>query len=176
MFFNKILLAVSLLTTVGSTFAADGALNFSGSFTSTPCQVNINGSDIGDAGSVGVPLGTWSKAGFTSLGIPTDLKPIKISLSACPDLSFAIVRFMGNADEQYDGFFSINPGENSASNVLIGLYHDTDGGIIVPNFTPLMISLNAQDRELTVYASYMSKGVVGSALANADVTLDINYE
>ncbi len=174
--FNKILLAVSLFATAGSTFATDGALNFSGSFTSTPCQVNINGSDIGGAESIGVPLGTWNKAGFISAGIPTDLKPIKISLSACPEVSVAFIKFMGNAHEQYTGFFSINPGENSASNVLIGLYYDTEGSVIKPNITSLGIPLNDQAGELTLYASYMSMGVVGSGVANADVTLDINYE
>ncbi len=175
--FKKTLLVISLFAATGSAFAADGTLNFTGSFTDSPCQVNINGSNASGAGSVSVPLATWSKDNFKSAGLTTDLKPIVISLSACPEMTEATIQFVGNVNQSNPNLFAVNPGVASAENVGIALYKDSNtANVITPNSRDLTIPLTSQAGEYTLYASYMTTGAAGNGEANADVTLDISYQ
>ncbi|MGO2346271.1 MAG: fimbrial protein, partial [Providencia sp.] len=133
------------------------------------------------SGSINVNLDTWSKANYqNNVGATTDLKPITITLSACPDMAKANIKFSGAVDGVNPDLFAIETGAaDQASNVGIGLYSTANSAnTITPNdFNGLSIPLTASAGEQVIYASYMTTGAtVTEGKANADVTIDISYE
>lgn len=177
---KKTLIAASLFALTSSAFAVDGTLHFTGAFTDSPCEVNINGTTA-SGGSINVGLDTWSKANYqNNVGATTDLKPITISLSSCPSMTKANIKFSGAVDGTNPNLFAIETGgADQASNVGIGLYSNTNtANTITPNdFNGLSIPLTASAGEQVIYASYMTTGAtVVEGKANADVTIDISYE
>jgi len=176
---KKTIIAVSLLALTNAAFAIDGTIHFSGAFTDSPCEVNINGSETNGNNSINVNLDTWGTANYqNNVGATTDLKPITISLSNCPNMTQANIRFNGTVDATNPELFAIETGEETASNVGIGIYKSSNtSDIITPNDRAVSIPLTAQTGDYTFYASYMTTGSsVGEGAANSDVTLDISYE
>lgn len=176
---KKTIIAVSLLALTNAASAIDGTIHFSGAFTDAPCEININGSQANSSNSVSVNLDTWSTASYqNNVGATTDLKPITISLSNCPNMTQANIRFSGAVDATNPELFAIDTGVETASNVGIGIYKSSNtADIISPNDRTVSIPLTAQTGDYTFYASYMTTGSsVGEGAANADVTLDISYE
>ncbi|UNK24182.1 fimbrial protein [Yersinia intermedia] len=176
---NKGLIAISLLALSSSAFAIDGTIQFTGAFTDSPCEININGSTTTGSSSASVVLDTWNVTNYKSnVGATTDLKPITISLSGCPAKTQANIQFNGTVNTTNPKLFAIQTGADAASNVGIALYSSSNtADIITPNTRDLSIPLTAQDGEKIIYASYMTTGAdVGQGEANADVTIDISYE
>ncbi|XKD93424.1 fimbrial protein [Morganella morganii] len=173
---KKILIASSLFALTSSAFAVDGTLHFTGAFTDAPCEVNINGATA--TGTINVALDSWSIANYQTSGVTTDLKPITISLSGCPDMTSANIQFNGTANGTNPDLFAIETGAGTATNVGIALYSSTNtADIITPNkFSGLVIPLTSQAGEHTVYASYMTTGSATEGAANANVTIDISYQ
>lgn len=176
---KKTLIAASLFALSGSAFAVDGTIQFTGAFTDAPCEINIDGGTTNATSSVNVALDTWNAASFKdNVGATTDLKPITISLSGCPDMTKANIQFNGATNAINPKLFATQTGDNTATNVGIALYSSANiADIITPNSRSLSIPLTAQSGTYTVYASYMTTGAtVGKGAANADVTMDISYE
>ncbi|WP_422528271.1 fimbrial protein [Serratia fonticola] len=176
---KKTLIAASLFALTGSAFAVDGTIQFTGAFTDAPCEINIDGTTTNATSSVNVALDTWNAANFKdNVGATTDLKPITISLSGCPDMTKANIKFNGATDAINPSLFATQTGANTATNVGIALYSSANNAdIITPNSRSLSIPLTAQSGQYTFYASYMTTGAtVGQGAANADVTMDISYE
>ncbi|WP_158069125.1 fimbrial protein [Serratia oryzae] len=176
---KKTLIAASLFALAGSAFAADGTIQFTGAFTDAPCEININGSTTNTTNSVSVALDTWNAANFKdNVGATTDLKPITISLSGCPNMTKANIQFNGATDAVNPTLFATQTGADTATNVGIALYSSANSAdVITPNTRSLSIPLTAQTGQYTIYASYMTTGAtVGQGAANADVTMDISYE
>ncbi|AHM75051.1 fimbrial protein [Yersinia hibernica] len=176
---NKGFIAISLLALSSSAFAIDGTIQFSGAFTDSPCEINVNGSTTTGSSSASVILDTWNVANYKgNVGATTDLKPITISLSGCPSKTQANIQFNGTVNATNPELFAIQTGAGAASNVGIALYSSSNtADIITPNTRDLAIPLTTQAGEKTIYASYMTTGSdVGQGEANADVTIDISYE
>ncbi|MDD9338601.1 MAG: fimbrial protein [Providencia heimbachae] len=176
---KKIALLAILSASAGSALAIDGTIQFRGAFTETPCVIDINGSNTNNTAAVSVPLGTWATENFANnVGTTTDLKPITFTLSSCPDMTKANIRFGGQADPTNSKLFAIQSGVDTASNVGIGLYKTSStADFIEPNTQSLTVPLTSSSGDVTVYASYMTTGTtVGGGAANADVTIDISYE
>lgn len=176
---KKTLIAATLFALTGSAFAVDGTIQFSGAFTDAPCEINIDGATTNATSSVSVALDSWNAANFKdNVGATTDLKPITISLSGCPDMTKAKIQFNGATDAVNPNLFATQTGANTATNVGIALYSSANSAdIISPNNRSLSIPLTAQSGQYTFYASYMTTGAtVGQGAANADVTMDISYE
>jgi len=108
----------------------------------------------------------------------TDLKPISINLTGCPNITKANIQFNGATNATNPTLFATQTGANTATNVGIALYSTANtSNIITPNSRGLSVPLTAQAGQYTFYASYMTTGaVVGQGAANADVTMDISYE
>lgn len=176
---KKTLIAASLFALTSSAFAIDGTIHFTGAFTDSPCEININGSTATSGTSVNVALDTWSTANYqNNIGATTDLKPIVISLSNCPNMSQANIRLSGNVDTNNPDLFAIESGVDTASGVGIGLYSSTSSAdTITPNSRGLSVPLTSQAGEVTIYSSYMTtENIVTEGAANSDVTIDISYE
>lgn len=176
---KKKYLVIPLLLLSTSAFAVDGTIQFTGAFTDSPCEININGSSTNGSSSTSVMMDTWNAANYKdNVGATTDLKPIKISLTGCPSKTQANIQFSGTADAINPKLFAIESGANSASNVGVALYSSSNPtDILTPNTRNLSIPLTAQNGEKTIYASYMTTGTdVGQGEANAAVTIDISYE
>lgn len=175
---KKALIAASLFALSGSAFAIDGTIKFIGSFTDAPCVVNIGGTTTNAGTSVNVALDTWNIANFKKVGETTDLKPIIIELSGCPNMQKANIQFNGTADSKNPDLFATLTGPDTATNVGIGLYRTaSNNDFISPNKRDLSIPLSSNAGRYTVYASYMTTGTaVTQGAANADVTMDISYE
>lgn len=176
---KKTFFAIPLLVLSSSAFAVDGTIQFTGAFTDSPCEININGSSTNGSSSTSVMMDTWNAANYKdNVGSTTDLKPITISLAGCPDKTQANIQFSGTVDAMNPKLFAVESGANSASNVGIALYSSSNPtDIITPNTRNLSIPLTSQKGEKTIYASYMTTGnEVGQGEANANVTIDISYE
>lgn len=173
---KRTLIATSLLALTSFAFAVDGTIHFTGAFTESPCVVNINGASA--TGTINVTLDTWATTNYQIAGATTDLKPITITLSSCPNMTTANVQFKGIVDGINPDLFAIETGANAATNVGIALYSSVNtANIITPNkFDGLAIPLTGQEGNKTVYASYMATGSTTAGAANADMTIDISYE
>ncbi|MBL5902950.1 fimbrial protein [Serratia fonticola] len=113
---KKTLISVSLLALTGSAFAIDGTIEFTGAFTDAPCETNINGANA--ASSVSVTLDTWNAANFKdNVGATTDLKPITVNLSGCPNITKANIQFNGTTDAINPTLFATQTGVDIATNV-----------------------------------------------------------
>ncbi len=175
---KKALIAASLFTLSGSAFAIDGTIQFTGSFTDSPCVVTIDGTATNSGTTANVALGTWNIANFKTVKATTDLKPIVINLSSCPNMGKANIQFNGTADSNNSNLFATLTGPDAATNVGIGLYRTANNNdFISPNKRDLSIPLTSNTGQYTIYASYMTTGTtVTQGAANADVTMDISYE
>ncbi|WP_272691074.1 fimbrial protein [Providencia sp. PROV116] len=178
-YIKRITLLAILSASACGALAIDGTIQFRGAFTETPCVIDINGSNTNSTTAVSVPLGTWATENFANnVGATTDLKPITFTLSSCPDITQANIRFNGQADTTNSKLFAIQSGVDAASNVGIALYKTSSTtDFIEPNTQSLTVPLTSSSGDVTVYASYMTTdATVGGGAANADVTIDISYE
>ncbi|MCS3430464.1 fimbrial protein [Klebsiella sp. BIGb0407] len=168
---KKILFPACIVMMTSSAFAADGSLNFKGSFTDSPCEVTINGQQNNT-----IDMGVWNTANYTDAGKMTDYVPIEITLSNCPAATKANFLFSGDVVTDNADYFSVEEQELTDL-VGIGLYTaQSNSSLIKPNARDFSVDLdNGNTTTATIYAAYNTFGKTVPGDANANVTFDISY-
>lgn len=151
---------------IGTTTAADGTINFTGTITDNACTV-----DTGSSNQT-VNLGTVSSKTFTAA--PTRFN---INLTSCPAaVTSASVRFDGATSAANNQILALNSGQ-TATNVGVALY-EQDSTTLIP------IASKSADRPITaagpnvltyIAKYYATATPVTAGTANSTATFTIAY-
>ncbi|EJL89943.1 fimbrial protein [Pantoea sp. GM01] len=172
---SKLALLVAItasLGIVGTSTAADGTINFTGTITDNACTV-----DTGSANQT-VNLGTVSTKTFTGAGVTASPTRFTINLTSCPaTVTSASVRFDGATSSANNQILALNSGQ-TATNVGVALY-EQDSSTLIP------IASKSVDRPITAtgpnvltfiakYYATATPVAAGSANSTANFTIAYN--
>jgi major type 1 subunit fimbrin (pilin) len=171
---SKIALLVALTASlgfVGTSIAADGTINFTGTITDNACTV-----DTGSANQT-VNLGTVSSTTFTGAGVTAAPTRFNINLTNCPAaVTTASVRFDGATSAANNQILALSSGQ-TATNVGVALY-EQDSSTLIP------IASKTADRPITatgpnvltyIAKYYATATPVTAGTANSSATFTIGY-
>lgn len=121
---KKNLIAVAVLAAsafTASAFAADGAVNFTGSITDEACTVDT------DSLNQTVDLGKVAQSAFNGAGDTAGAKKFSLLLKDCPaTVTGATVRFDGNQVPGNNSVLALTEGADTAKNVGIQITDNTN--------------------------------------------------
>jgi len=173
---KKNLLAVAVLTAsafTASAFAADGALNITGTITDQSCTVDP------DSQNKQVALGKIAKDAFPNAGATAGAKAFNLVLKNCPDtVTGATVRFDGTQVQGQSGLLKLTgagtPGV--AGGIGVQLLDDGSNVINIGNDSRVYTLAENKDNVLGFVARYFAYDTVSVGSANATASFTIDYQ
>ncbi|CAI0701287.1 fimbrial protein [Serratia ficaria] len=170
---KKNLLALAVLSASAFTpavFAADGALNITGSITEESCTVDA------DSQNKQIVLGKIAKDAFTA-SKTAGAKAFNLVLKNCPNtVSGAIVRFDGTQIQGQSGLLALTADADKAKGIGVQLLDDASNVINIGNDSRQYSLAENQDNVLGFVARYYAYDTVSAGSANATANFTIVYQ
>ncbi|WP_392564011.1 fimbrial protein [Orbus wheelerorum] len=172
---SSILAAISYTNIANAGTLTDSAkINFTGSFQSSTCSINLNNSDVSNNGTVELVLGMHPIGEIKADGESTAAVPFAVNFSNCGGITGASVAFAGT--QTTSSLFDLNSEENNTA-VGIGINTSTTAGNYIAVGTPTTIDITDGSGAISFYARYVKIGDVAitGADAPATVTMNVTY-
>ncbi|WP_054883732.1 fimbrial protein [Pseudomonas sp. NBRC 111130] len=176
---KKSLLALSLglLSATGMSSAfANGTINFEGRITQDTCPIDVRNPNDGSSSSV-VKMGTVPAVKFTATGQEYAGKGFSLVIPDIADCKGATneANVMFSGASSTGDYFDLNPGNDSAKNVVIAV-RDVSNGLVKPGVPTADTPLAASGETIIPFMAYYrsTANSVEAGVASADVSFTVN--
>lgn len=170
---KKNLLAVAVLSAsafTSSVFAADGALNITGSIIEKSCTVDT------DSQNKQIVLGKIGKTAFDA-NKTAGAKAFNLVLTGCPNtVSSATVRFDGTQIQGQSGLLALTADADKATGIGVQLLDDASNVINIGNDSRVYDLEENKDNVLGFVARYYAYDTVNAGSANATANFTVAYQ